>query len=375
MSTRDTVLRISQELGASRAEQTLFLHIMRAESAGQADARNTRSTATGIFQFLEQTWLAEMNDHGAEHGYARYADAITRGSNGRYYVNDPALRREILNLRTDPEASARMMYEFTEANRVGLRSTLGREPMAGELYLAHFAGLGGAREVLNADPSTPLRSLPIMSRALGANPTIANFTAGRLRAWAIGKMDGDVDAAVSYEAAGSHTREEDSEERRRRREVLSGFGLSDEQIDEIDGEGNLMGLGFILVLGALVSALSGISQDDAVDAMTVPVTTGAGGPVTREVSAAEQGVINEVRALSEATPDIVIPAPAAAGASVEADAGIAAAVASVPASIAGQRGQQASVAEIPPPPPASSLGAGAPSLPPRRQDRRVPTMA
>lgn len=266
MSTRDTVLRVANELGASRAEQTLFLHIMRAESGGQANARNSRSSATGIFQFLNQTWLAEMKAHGAEHGYGHLAAQITRGSDGRWHAP-----QHVLDLRNDPEASARMMYEFTESNRAGLHRVLGREPNAGELYLAHFAGLGGAKEVLEANPSARLRDLPIMSRALSANPTIAHFTAGQLHAWAIAKMDGDVDAVRQYDAAASHTRDEEDEERRRRRRTLQGFGLSDEQIDAVDAEGNLMGTGFLLLLSVIISGIANISAEETRATFDVPL--------------------------------------------------------------------------------------------------------
>src|SRR5262245_55040741 len=66
------------------------------------------STATGLFQFLEQTWLGVMKTAGRAFGMERYADAITQTSDGRYVVDDPALRAEMMKLRKDPNTNAVM---------------------------------------------------------------------------------------------------------------------------------------------------------------------------------------------------------------------------------------------------------------------------
>lgn len=310
MSTRDIMLSTANRLGATEAEQVLFAKIMRAESGGQANAKNSRSTATGIFQFLEQTWLQELKENGAEHGYGALAAQITRGRDGKLHA--PA---SVLALRNDPEISTVMMYEFTEGNRAGLKATLGREPTAGELYLAHFAGLGGAKEVLNAAPGTALRDLPIMRRALGANPSIANFSAGQLRAWAISKMDGRIDEVLAYNAAPApQGSDEEEEEMKRRRRSLRLLGKSEEEIDEIEARGDLKGAAFVGLLGLIISALAGISQQN------VEQTYGTAIPSEPAESQADR-----------------VPAT---GATV-ADPALAAAVAAVPGSLRGQSGEPA----------------------------------
>ena len=46
------------------------------ESGYDAGAKAASSSAAGLFQFIEQTWLSTMKLHGPAHGYARYADLI-----------------------------------------------------------------------------------------------------------------------------------------------------------------------------------------------------------------------------------------------------------------------------------------------------------
>ena len=54
----------------------------RRESAMNPAARARTSSAAGLFQFIEQTWLATVKAHGAKHGYGQYADLIYRGGPG-----------------------------------------------------------------------------------------------------------------------------------------------------------------------------------------------------------------------------------------------------------------------------------------------------
>ena len=50
------------------------------------------SSARGLFQFIEQTWLATMKQSGSALGYGHYAAAITQTATGRYEVTDQVLR-------------------------------------------------------------------------------------------------------------------------------------------------------------------------------------------------------------------------------------------------------------------------------------------
>jgi hypothetical protein len=132
-----------------------LLNQARIESSLNPDAHARTSSATGLFQFIEQTWLGMVKQHGADHGLATEANAIQRGRNGHYYVADPAMRRQILDLRRQPEAASAMAAEFASDNGRYLQSRLGRAAEPVDLYLAHFLGAGGAARFLRAHDANP----------------------------------------------------------------------------------------------------------------------------------------------------------------------------------------------------------------------------
>lgn len=132
------------------------------ESGMNPTAKAKTSSATGLYQFIEQTWLRVMKTHGAEHGYGRYADAIKQKPNGSMTVSSPALRNEILNMRKDPKAASLMAAELATENHDYLQSTTGKTPGKTELYMAHFLGAGGASNFLKSmqkNPWAPAASL------------------------------------------------------------------------------------------------------------------------------------------------------------------------------------------------------------------------
>jgi hypothetical protein len=143
---------------ASRSTGVDFSYLMgqaQIESSMNPNAKASGSSATGLYQFLDQSWLAVMNNHGAEHGLAWAADAIQQGSNGRYYVADPAMRQQILDLRKHPETASVMAAEFASDNRDYLEQRTGRPAESVDLYLAHFLGAGGAAKFLTVAASNP----------------------------------------------------------------------------------------------------------------------------------------------------------------------------------------------------------------------------
>ncbi len=128
------------------------------ESGLRSNARAATSSASGLYQFVEQSWLGVVKAHGGEHGMAWAADSIRQGSNGRYHVADGATRQAILNLRNDPQAASLMAAEHAADNKASLEGLLGREATGTDLYMAHFLGLGGARQFLSAMDASPDRS-------------------------------------------------------------------------------------------------------------------------------------------------------------------------------------------------------------------------
>src|SRR5678815_5642925 len=143
---------------AAKATGVDFGFLMK--TAGRESSMNPRaqaspSSAAGLFQFVEQTWLSTLKQHGSKHGYARYADLITRGADGRYRVEGGEARRAVMDLRLDAHAASLMAGELTSDHAAYLKGRVGRDPTAGELYAAHFLGPQGSAKLINAVNTQP----------------------------------------------------------------------------------------------------------------------------------------------------------------------------------------------------------------------------
>ncbi|KQN24990.1 flagellar biosynthesis protein FlgJ [Sphingomonas sp. Leaf33] len=128
------------------------------ESGLNASARAGTSSATGLYQFIEQSWLGVVKNHGADHGMGWAADSITRTASGKYTVSDPSVRRQILSLRNDPTAASLMAAEHASDNKDQLGAALNRDVTGTDLYMAHFLGIGGAKKFLSAMDGNPAQS-------------------------------------------------------------------------------------------------------------------------------------------------------------------------------------------------------------------------
>jgi hypothetical protein len=149
------------------------------ESGLNPQARSGASTAAGLFQFVEQTWLSTLKQHGSKHGYARYAELITKGTDGRYHVDGAEARRAVMDLRLDPHASALMAGELASDHAAYLKGRVGREPTAGELYAAHFLGPQGSARLIDAVENTPgAKAAQLFPEAARANKSVF-YTDGR----------------------------------------------------------------------------------------------------------------------------------------------------------------------------------------------------
>lgn len=160
---------------AARAVGTSFSYLLAAakvESNFDPNAKATTSSAQGLFQFIEQTWLATMKEAGPRLGYGQYADAIVKTRSGRMEVADPAMRARILNLRRDPAANAAMAGAFTLSNADVLTRRLGRAPSEGELYIAHFLGASGAAKLIGAAANSHGNAAELFPAAARANRSI-----------------------------------------------------------------------------------------------------------------------------------------------------------------------------------------------------------
>lgn len=126
------------------------------ESGLNASARASTSSASGLYQFVEQSWLAVVKKHGSEHGLGWAADSIQQ-SGGRFTVSG-GNRAAVLGLRNDPEVASLMAAEHASDNKDAIEASTGRTATGTDLYMAHFLGLGGARTFLSAMQNNPERS-------------------------------------------------------------------------------------------------------------------------------------------------------------------------------------------------------------------------
>lgn len=160
---------------ASAAQQTgidfdFLIAQAQVESAMNPVARARTSSATGLYQFIESTWLETMHRHGDRFGLSNVSSHIRKTESGEAYVADPGTRQAILDLRNDPQIASLMAAGLAEDNRAHLAPILGRQPDHSELYLAHFLGAGGAGRFLEAMSRNPDQSAASLFR----RPAAAN---------------------------------------------------------------------------------------------------------------------------------------------------------------------------------------------------------
>src|SRR5580693_7943587 len=99
---------IKQAASTTGTSFEYLLTTAKMESDFNPTAGASTSSAHGLFQFIDQTWLGTVKEAGALLGYGKYANAITKSRSGSYSVGDPAARSAVLKLRDDPAASSSM---------------------------------------------------------------------------------------------------------------------------------------------------------------------------------------------------------------------------------------------------------------------------
>lgn len=170
--------------GVGSATDAFVEMVVGVESGGKATARNPNSSATGVGQFIESTWLEMMRKHRPDDA-ARLSEA------------------EQLALRNDPTISRQMVRAYAEENGKRLLD-YGIEATPGSLYLSHFLGPDTAAGVLKADPDAPVADL-VGAKAVAANASVLRGkTAGDVVAWAEGKMGGASMAGGADAGAGEY---------------------------------------------------------------------------------------------------------------------------------------------------------------------------
>lgn len=149
-ATSVVVSSIRQAARATNVDFGLLMAQAQQESGFQADAKASGSSATGLYQFIDSTWLGLVQRFGAKYGVGALAQQVTTDASGRAGVADPATRQQILDLRKDPRLSSALAAEYARQNKTELEQALGRPAGNADLYMAHFLGAGGATTFLKA---------------------------------------------------------------------------------------------------------------------------------------------------------------------------------------------------------------------------------
>ncbi len=128
-----------------------------AESSFNAKAEAKTSSASGLYQFIESTWLSVVDKYGSKHGIETEGKTCS----------------EILDLRKDPKAASLMAAEFAGENEKFLDAHWGGEIGSTELYFAHFLGAGQAAAFLKARDESPLQpAADLFPKAAKANRNV-----------------------------------------------------------------------------------------------------------------------------------------------------------------------------------------------------------
>src|SRR5215813_6971867 len=195
---------IRQAASSTGVSFEYMLTTAKMESDFNPSAGASTSSARGLYQFIEQTWLGTVKEAGGQVGYGQYADAITKTASGDYVVVDPTARKEIMKLRDDPVASSAMAGVLTQTNSFQLTGMIGRRPTDGELYMAHFMGVGGAARLINSAVDDPQASAARMfPSAAAANRSIFYDQQGNARS--VSQVYATVSARYASAAGSSAT--------------------------------------------------------------------------------------------------------------------------------------------------------------------------
>jgi hypothetical protein len=167
------------ELTGRAAITAVVERIIDVESNGDPNAKNRRSSATGLGQFVNETWLDLIRT---------YRPDLAKGRN----------ESETLELRREAQLAREITMRFVERNAAMLKQR-SLPVTAGTVYLAHFAGGAGAVAILSAPEKADAALIMASADATGrikreqiikANPFLEHFTVADLKIWADRKMRG-----------------------------------------------------------------------------------------------------------------------------------------------------------------------------------------
>lgn len=138
-----------------------MMELAQSESGFKTDVKADTSSAVGLFQFTNDTWMTMLYHHGRKYGLGDITRNIEVRKNRAGVVvsadiKDPMIEKYALDLRKDPRINALMGAEFVKENQQLLAAALPRQQITrADQYMAHFLGTGDAVQFLSKMKKTP----------------------------------------------------------------------------------------------------------------------------------------------------------------------------------------------------------------------------
>jgi hypothetical protein len=190
-----TMLRAAEQ---AEVDPVYLMALADKESSFRPEVKASTSSAQGLFQFIESTWLEIVHDYGSRHGLAWEASLIDT-SGEKPAVKSPADRERILDLRRDPYIAAVMASELMKRDRAQVAFRIGRDLKPAELYLTHFLGPQDAATLLELQRSQPAKAASKeFPSAARANKSIFYASKGRrLKPLSVGEVYGRIEDMIA----------------------------------------------------------------------------------------------------------------------------------------------------------------------------------
>jgi hypothetical protein len=194
----DVMSTIIQAAAATKVDPVYLIAVADKESDLNVKEDSARSSAQGLFQFVDGTWLDMVGHYGAKHGLKAEQAAI-RFVDGAPVVSDPGMRAKILGLRDNPYYSAVMTGEMIHRDKDTLLKAAGRDLTFTDVYMAHFLGRISAAKFIELRRRSPGESAAAnFSQAAANNPTIF-YDSGR--ALSVAEVYSRIEASIEKRVA------------------------------------------------------------------------------------------------------------------------------------------------------------------------------
>ncbi len=190
---RHLVEKVTRAALQVKMDPILLMAIADKESSFATEVQASTSSATGLFQFIERTWLGVVRDFGPAYGLDR--EAKLAAASGL----DPAERGRILDLRRDAYLSAVMTAEMLKRDALRIQKKMGRNLSGGEIYLLHFLGPDGTEKLLDRVAQAPsAAAAELLPKPAEANKSIF-YAAGEggPKALSVSEIKGKFDTMIS----------------------------------------------------------------------------------------------------------------------------------------------------------------------------------